>query len=229
MRVLSTLVCCLVACGGGGSKIDNPLGDPADGVPAGNPNGTASIPGEAGLADISQPRSVIGAGTPQSCTSAAVVDAVAKGGVIVPGRNFGNNSSREQAVHVLRLMGVAGIVASSFGRQFYRNCINNGLPVAEADLGVKDGDEIEIDLALGRVAVPARGIDQNAGFAELLSNRVPGRDDRPPFHRIGGEELRPASRGFDRTDPLFTPPLAAADDRHVCARRGKCVRHRTAQ
>jgi 3-isopropylmalate dehydratase small subunit len=81
-----------------------------------------------------------------------------KGGVIVAGRNFGNNSSREQAVHVLRLMGVAGIVSVSFGRQFFRNCINNGLPVVECELAVKDGDEIEIDLAQGRVAVPARKI-----------------------------------------------------------------------
>ena len=82
----------------------------------------------------------------------------AKGGVIVAGRNFGNNSSREQAVHVLRLMGVAGIVSVSFGRQFFRNCINNGLPAVECDLAVTEGDEIELDLALGRVAVPARGI-----------------------------------------------------------------------
>ena len=82
----------------------------------------------------------------------------AKGGVIVAGKNFGNNSSREQAVHVLKLMGVTGIVATSFGRQFFRNCINNGLPVIECDLPVSDGDEIELDLALGRVAVPARDI-----------------------------------------------------------------------
>jgi len=81
-----------------------------------------------------------------------------KGGVIVAGKNFGNNSSREQAVHVLRMLGVAGIVANSFGRQFFRNCINNGLAVVECDLPVADGDEIEIDLALGRVAVPARDI-----------------------------------------------------------------------
>ena len=81
-----------------------------------------------------------------------------KGDVIVAGRNFGNNSSREQAVHVLRLLGVAGIVSVSFGRQFFRNCINNGLPVVECELAAKDGDEIEIDLALGRVAVPARKI-----------------------------------------------------------------------
>ena len=40
-----------------------------------------------------------------------------------------------------------------------RNCINNGLPGVECDIaGVEQGDEIEIDLAGGRVAVPARGI-----------------------------------------------------------------------
>jgi len=82
-----------------------------------------------------------------------------KRGVIVAGRNFGNNSSREQAVHILRMMGVGGIVAASFGRQFYRNCINNGLTAVECDVaGVADGDEIEIDPAAGRVAVRARGI-----------------------------------------------------------------------
>jgi len=84
---------------------------------------------------------------------------LAKGDVIVAGRNFGNNSSREQAVHILRLMGVGAIVAASFGRQFFRNCINNGLPVVECNVsGISENDEIELDLAMGRVAVPARGI-----------------------------------------------------------------------
>jgi 3-isopropylmalate dehydratase small subunit len=50
------------------------------------------------------------------------------GSVIVAGKHFGINSSREQAVHILRRMGVAAIVAPSFGRQFFRNAINNGLP-----------------------------------------------------------------------------------------------------
>lgn len=85
----------------------------------------------------------------------------ARGGVIVAGKNFGNNSSREQAVHILRLMGVAGIVAVSFGRLFFRNCINNGMPVVECDVAtVADGDEIELDLAAGRVAVASRGISR---------------------------------------------------------------------
>ncbi|MGH9786947.1 MAG: 3-isopropylmalate dehydratase [Terriglobia bacterium] len=84
---------------------------------------------------------------------------LARGDVIVAGKNFGNNSSREQAVHILRVLEVGAIVAASFGRQFFRNCINNGLPVVECDVaGIAGNDEIELDLALGRVAVPARGI-----------------------------------------------------------------------
>jgi 3-isopropylmalate dehydratase small subunit len=56
-------------------------------------------------------------------------------------------------------MGVAGIVAVSFGRQFFRNCINNGLPVVECNVsGISENDEIELDLGMGRVAVPTRGI-----------------------------------------------------------------------
>jgi len=62
-------------------------------------------------------------------------------------------------VHILRLMGVSAIVAASFGRQFFRNCINNGLPGVECALpGIEEGDGIEIDLAEGRVTVPARGL-----------------------------------------------------------------------
>jgi 3-isopropylmalate dehydratase small subunit len=81
------------------------------------------------------------------------------GDVIVAGRNFGINSSREQTVHIMRAMGVAAIVAASFGRQFFRNAINNGMPVVECSLaGVTEGDEVEIDLGAGRVAVAARGI-----------------------------------------------------------------------
>jgi len=81
------------------------------------------------------------------------------GDVIVAGRNFGINSSREQAVHVLRAMGVSAVIATTFGRQFFRNCINNGLPVVECDIaGIAEDDEVEVDLAAGRVAVAARGI-----------------------------------------------------------------------
>ena len=48
----------------------------------GNPTGNRPIPPEARLVDTSDPDHVVGTGTPASCTSAAVVAAVAQGGVI---------------------------------------------------------------------------------------------------------------------------------------------------
>jgi 3-isopropylmalate/(R)-2-methylmalate dehydratase small subunit len=83
------------------------------------------------------------------------------GDVIVAGRNFGINSSREQAVHIMHAMGVAAIVAQSLGRQFFRNTINNGLPAIECDIsGIAEEDEIEIDLAAGTVVVVARHVSR---------------------------------------------------------------------
>jgi hypothetical protein len=49
---------------------------------AGNPDGTATVPAGTGVVDTSDPDRVIGNGTPASCTSAAVVSAVALGGII---------------------------------------------------------------------------------------------------------------------------------------------------
>ena len=49
---------------------------------AGNPNGKATVPAEARAVDTSKPTRTVGTGTPASCTSAAVVKAVAAGGVI---------------------------------------------------------------------------------------------------------------------------------------------------
>jgi hypothetical protein len=59
-----------------------PATNPLDGPPAGNPDGTAAVPEEAQLENVSNPTTVIGTGSPASCTSTAVVAAVAKGGVI---------------------------------------------------------------------------------------------------------------------------------------------------
>lgn len=55
---------------------------PRPGPPTGNPDGTAPVPSEARAANTSNPDIVIGTGTPASCTSAAVVAAVARGGII---------------------------------------------------------------------------------------------------------------------------------------------------
>ena len=52
---------------------------------------------------------------------------VRPGDVIVAGRNFGIGSSREQAAAALVYLGVAAVIAPSFGGLFFRNAFNLGL------------------------------------------------------------------------------------------------------
>ena len=59
-----------------------PPTDPSTGPAAGNPDGACAVPAEAKAEDSSSPRTVVGTGTKESCTGAAFVAAVAKGGVI---------------------------------------------------------------------------------------------------------------------------------------------------
>ena len=71
------------------------------------------------------------------------------GDVIVAGRNWGNGSSREQAVTALKYKGIAAVVAKSFARIYFRNGINQGLLLItcpEAVDAAQMGDTIEIDL-----------------------------------------------------------------------------------
>lgn len=72
------------------------------------------------------------------------------GDIIVATSNFGCGSSREYAVDALRRRKVGAIVALSFARIFYRNALNLGIPLYEAPeivAGLKDGDEVTLDLA----------------------------------------------------------------------------------
>ena len=76
-------------------------------------------------------------------------DSARPGDVIIAGRNWGNGSSREQAVTCLLHAGVHAIIARSFARIYYRNAINNGLLVIEcAEIcdAVNCGDTLEIDM-----------------------------------------------------------------------------------
>lgn len=77
-----------------------------------------------------------------------------KGDVIVAGQNFGCGSSREQAAMCLKYAGVGAIVAKSFARIFYRNAINQGLPVIESSEAVdaiENKDELSIDFDKGLI------------------------------------------------------------------------------
>ena len=78
--------------------------------------------------------------------------------IIVAGKNWGCGSSREQAATCLKENEVGAIIAKSFGRIHYRNCVNEALPsltCVEAVEAIKDGETIEVDLAAGEIRCEA--------------------------------------------------------------------------
>ena len=85
---------------------------------------------------------------------------VEPGDVVVAGSNFGCGSSREHAVITLKVAGVGAVVARSFARIFYRNAVNQGLPVVEVpDLDPSDieaGGEVTVDLESGTLSHAGR-------------------------------------------------------------------------
>ena len=77
---------------------------------------------------------------------------VKKGDFIVGGRNFGQGSSREHAPTIIKLAGVSAVIAKSFARIFFRNCINVGLPAIILDTQkIDEGDELELDHLNGKL------------------------------------------------------------------------------
>src|SRR5215469_15466049 len=103
--------------------------------------------------------------------------------ILVAGRNFGCGSAREQAATAIQGLGIKAVVACSFARTFYRNAINDGLPIVECPelyRAIEEGDQIRIDLAAGKIrhnnddycfpvmAESVRRILELGGLAEYL-------------------------------------------------------------
>ena len=95
------------------------------------------------------------------------VKRVKPGDFVIGGDNFGCGSSREHAVWALRGAGIKVVIAKSYARIFFRNAINNGFLAIEADLCdiVKNGDEVELDLAAGKFRNLTNG--QEASFVPV--------------------------------------------------------------
>ena len=91
------------------------------------------------------------------------------GDILIAGRNFGIGSSREQAAQALKHLGIAAILARSFGGIFYRNALNFGLPAFTCDgLGmIADGATVELDLKAGR-------LQETTGGATVSFDPLPG-------------------------------------------------------
>ena len=94
--------------------------------------------------------------------------------VIVAGKNFGCGSSREHAPRAILCAGIKAVVAESFGRIFYRNAVNIGLPVLECSDIIKkvnQSDSIKINLQDGLITLynPERKISVEKYPPQLLS------------------------------------------------------------
>jgi 3-isopropylmalate/(R)-2-methylmalate dehydratase small subunit len=75
---------------------------------------------------------------------------------LVVDSNFGCGSSREHVPQAMKASGVKCVIARSFARIFYRNCINLGLPAVvcpEAVDAAHPDSTVVIDLAEGRLEV----------------------------------------------------------------------------
>lgn len=104
------------------------------------------------------------------------VKKVKPGDIIAAGRNFGCGSSREHAPIAIKASGISCVVAESFARIFYRNAINIGLPIVEspeAAAEIKDGDELRIDFAAGKIENKTAGKTYAIKpFPEFLQNII---------------------------------------------------------
>jgi 3-isopropylmalate/(R)-2-methylmalate dehydratase small subunit len=113
------------------------------------------------------------------------------GDLIVAGRNFGCGSSREAAPRVIKAAGVGAVLAASFARIFFRNCINIGLPVIVCDTeGIDEGDELELDLASGSVRdLTKRAVRASAPLPRVMMNVIADGGLAAHIRRHGGYKL----------------------------------------
>ena len=97
---------------------------------------------------------------------------VEPGDFIIAGKNFGCGSSREQAATCLKFAGIQAVIAKSFSRIFFRNAINQGLPVLkcpEAVENIENGDEIAVLFSVGKIETE-KGIFDFAPLPESILN-----------------------------------------------------------
>ena len=101
---------------------------------------------------------------------------VSEGDVIVAGENFGCGSSREHAPISIKAAGVSCVIAKSFARIFYRNCINIGLPIfssVEAAENLSEGDTVEVDSVKGTISKPNQKKPYKSEvFPEFISDMI---------------------------------------------------------
>ena len=120
------------------------------------------------------------------------VKEVQPGDLIVASTNFGCGSSREHAAITLKSAGVGAILADSFGRIFYRNVINLGVPLIVCpgiSKIVKRGDILTVDMTTGKVLNETTGASAEAQpLSEYVLNILESGGIKPMIKKQYGQE-----------------------------------------
>jgi 3-isopropylmalate/(R)-2-methylmalate dehydratase small subunit len=98
---------------------------------------------------------------------------VRPGDILVAGRNFGLGSSREHAPVVIKMSGIRAILVKSVARIFFRNAINQGMPVLICDTDkIAAGDEVTINSDEGIITNITTGVVLSCGKIPPLMSAI---------------------------------------------------------
>ncbi len=98
---------------------------------------------------------------------------VKSGDFVVAGENFGLGSSREHAPTIIKMAGVQAVLARSFARIFYRNCINVGLPAITCNTDeIEEGDDLRLDMENGVIKNETKGTELTFPPLPPIMNRI---------------------------------------------------------
>lgn len=118
-----------------------------------------------------------------------------EGDFIVAGNNFGCGSSRETAATALKARGMAALIARSYARIFYRNCLNQGLLAIIADTeGIDPDDTLELRLEEGVIVNTTKEKTIQATVPQVMIT----------LHKAGGIIPYLQQHGLDSFHQLFT-------------------------
>jgi len=116
---------------------------------------------------------------------------VKKGDFIIAGNNFGCGSSRETAVTSLKACGIKAVIAKSFARIFYRNCINWGLLaiIAETE-NINEKDELKINIEKQLIIIASKNTEKKAVIPPLMIKLYESGGIIPYLKKNGLESLK---------------------------------------
>lgn len=128
---------------------------------------------------------------------------VKPGDIIVAKENFGCGSSREHAPLAIKGAGVPVVIAKSFARIFYRNAFNTGLAILvapEAAEAIREGDELEVDLASGIIRDLTTGVDYQAEVLPEFMQELVAAGGLLPYLKRRHEQARAAETATEPGD-----------------------------